>query len=301
MEKTIKKSTKDGYDMRLKKLNDGKPIDNYAFLYDVDVVMDKIKELKPSTQRNYIIAIVQALRDVPIMKSMYETYTKIMDDMNSKLKINNIKSQKQIDNWASQEDIINVYNKLSNETLDLFCSKRKHLGEADWTKITETLLLSLYVLQPPRRILDYSCMYIVKVLPKVLDKSLNYYDLSRDSFVFNNYKTSGTYNTQMFKAPDKLATLIECYIKIHPLKLKAGGFIPLLCSYTGEPYAKTYYITKMLNKVFKRELGKVISVNMLRNIFLTDKFGPKVAELSSTANAMGTSSAMVQNQYIKID
>ena len=300
MEKTIKQSTKDGYASRLKKLNDGKPIDNYAFLYDVNIVMDKIKELKPSTQRNYIIAIVQALRDVPIMKSMYETYTKIMDDMNSSLKINNTKSQKQTDNWVSQDNIIEVYNKVSNQNIDLFCSKRKHIGEADWTKITETLLLSLYILQPPRRILDYSCMYIVKQLPRELDRSINYYDLSRDSFVFNNYKTSGTYNMQINKAPEKLATLIECYVKIHPIKLVSSGKIPLICNFAGEPYTKTYYITKMLNRIFKRELGKTISVNMLRNIFLTDKFSPSISELNNIATAMGTSSQMAQNQYIKI-
>ena len=122
MERTIKQSTQDGYTQRLKKLNDGQAIDNYAFLYDVNVVLDKIKDFKPSTQRNYIIAIVSALRNVPTMHSMFEVYSKIMDEMNTNLKKNNTKSEVQKDNWVSQEEIQKVFEKLSNETVDKFCT-----------------------------------------------------------------------------------------------------------------------------------------------------------------------------------
>ena len=302
MERTIKQSTQDGYTQRLKKLNDGQAIDNYAFLYDVNVVLDKIKDFKPSTQRNYIIAIVSALRNVPTMHSMFEVYSKIMDEMNTNLKKNNTKSEVQKDNWVSQEEIQKVFEKLSNETVDKFCSKRKHVTEIDWEKILETVILALYVLQPPRRILDYNSMIIVKKLPKELDKNINYYDLSTDTFYISNYKTSRTYKTQSFKAPSKLATLLECYTRLHPLKFtKEQIGLPLLCKYNGSMFDKSYSITRILNKIFKRELNKRISVNLLRNIFLTDTFGPKVAQLSDVATAMGTSANTVGSHYIKID
>lgn len=301
-ERSIKQSTADSYIQRLKKLNDNKEIDNYAFLYDVDVVLDKIKDYKPSTQRNYIIAIVSALRDVPVMKSAFETYTNIMNDYNATLKKNNTKSDVQKDNWVSQAEIEQVFEKLSTNTLDLFCSKRKNITEIDWDKILETVILSLLILQPPRRILDYNSCIIVRKLPKVLNKDINYYDISTDTFYFNNYKTSKTYKTQSFKAPPKLATLLECYSKIHPVKFSKDQIgLPLLCRFDGTVFEKSYSITRILNRIFKRELGKRISVNLLRNIFLTDKFGPKVSELSDTATAMGTSSSTIQDNYIKID
>jgi hypothetical protein len=66
-------------------------------------------------------------------------------------------------------------------------------------------------------------------------------------------------------------------------------------------FDKSYSITRILNRIFKRELGKKISVNLLRSIFLTDTFGPKVTQLQDIATAMGTSSDMVSNQYVKID
>ena len=290
----IKQSTKDGYDMRLKKLNNGQPIDNYAFLYDIDVIMDKISGFTAGTQRNYIIAIVQALRDVPVMKSMYEAYSEIMNQFNADLKVNNTKSIKQEANWVDQDQIDFVFKKLLDENIDLLCSKRNNITQTNWSAVTDTVLLALYVLQPPRRILDYMAMVIVKKLPKTLDPDLNYYALDTDTFTFQIYKTSGTYNTQTVVAPSKLATLLECYFKISRSQY-------MISKYDGSPYTKSYYITRILNKIFQKELGKSISVSMLRNIYLTDKFGSKIKELSSTAAAMGTSSSTIQNNYVKID
>lgn len=298
----IKRATQDGYTQRLRKLNDGKDIDNYAFLYDVNVVMDKIKDLKPTTQRNYIIAIVSALRDVPVMKSAYETYSKLLDEYNASLKTNNTKSVTQKANWASQAEIEQVYKNLLDKSVELLCSKKKNITELDWDRILEVIVLALYVLQPPRRILDYNSCIIVKKMPKILDTSINYYDISSDTFYFSNYKTAGTYKTQIIKAPEKLATLLECYVKVHPKKFSRDvSGLQLLCKFDGSPFDGGYSITRILNRIFKRELGKRISVNLLRNIFLTDKFGPKISELGQTATAMGTSNSTVENNYIKID
>jgi hypothetical protein len=236
------------------------------------------------------------------MKSAYETYSKIMDEMNTALKKNNTKSDVQKENWVSQEEIQQVYEKNYNNTIDLFVSKRKNITQIDWDKILETIILALYVLQPPRRILDYNSCIIVKKLPKELDKNINYYDLSTDTFYFSNYKTSHTYKTQSFKAPPKLATLLECYSKIHPIKFsKEQVGQPLLCKFDGTVFDKSYSITRLLNRIFKREIGKRISVNMLRSIFLTDTFGPKVAQLQDITTQMGTSQNMATSQYIKTD
>lgn len=299
--KQIKQSTLDGYNQRLKKLNDGKEIDSYSFLYDPNGIMEKIKAYKPSTQRNYIIAIVQAIKQIPELKNLFEIYSKIMDEFNTSLKKNNTKSVQQQENWCTQEAIEGVYKKLLDEYVEYFVRKNKSFTETEWDKILEVVILGLYTLQPPRRILDYTAMYIVKKMPKEIDQSINYYDVSTDMFHYNTYKTSGTYKTQSFKAPEKLATLLDCYVKVHPNKLTSSNKIPLLCKLDGSVFEKSYAITRILNRIFKRELGKRVSVNLLRNIYLTSKFGPKVAELSDTASQMGTSSNTIENNYIKID
>ena len=47
------------------KLNDNKPIKNFNFLRNKEEgIIDKIKILKPTTQRSYIISICSILRDI---------------------------------------------------------------------------------------------------------------------------------------------------------------------------------------------------------------------------------------------
>ena len=172
--------------------------------------------------------------------------------------------------------------------------------ENTWDKITQLIVLSLYVLQPPRRIADYINMYIVKKMPIVMDKSINYlWLINQDNavFYFNNYKTAGTYSTQSVDVSTELINLINSYIKRHPIKLTNINNIPLLCSFDGSPFTRGNIITRILNKIF----GLKISVSMLRNIYLTNKFAPLNIKMDETAHDMGTSTGTIQNSYIKKD
>ena len=100
--------------------------------------------------------------------------------------------------------------------------------------------------------------------------------------------------------------VIETYMKFHPLlKLykKKGNLVPLIVDFEGNPFTQTNSITRLLNKIFNKKIG----VSMLRNIYLTDKFSDilltrsKLKELNDTAKEMGTSSNIIQSQYIKLD
>ena len=297
--KNVKLSTIDSYDRRLRMLNNKEPIDNFSFLYDYDVIIDKLNKYKPNTQRNFIIAIVSVLKHVPSMTSMYSKYSKLMDLYNKELKTSNIRSVTQVNNWITQDKVMEVYNLLYNNIYPLIISK-SIIAEPTWNKITQLIVLSLYVLQPPRRIADYINMYIVKKLPIVMDKSMNYLWLINPDnavFYFNNYKTSGTYSTQSVEVSTELLNLINSYIKRHPIKLTTQNNIPLLCSIDGSPFTRGNIITRILNKIF----GLKISVSMLRNIYLTSKFAPQTLEMDETAHDMGTSTGTIQNSYIKKD
>lgn len=296
-----KQSTIDSYERRLRVLHNGNAVDNLAFLYDYDVILEKIQKYKMTTQRGFIIAIVSALKEVKSMQPMYEKYSKLLEHYNMELKNNNSKSDTQKDNWISQEDVYMVYNQLYETVEPLLCSKKSTITEVDYVKITELIILSLFVLQPPRRILDYLIMYAVKKTPKELDKNINYFDISKRLFYFNNFKTSTTYNTQEVAVSDRLYAILMCYLKIHPLKLTATTKIPLICDYQGNAFTTGNQITRILNKIFIRYTGKKISVNLLRNIFLTNKFKPQMDELDTTAHDMGTSSNMIQTTYVKND
>ena len=81
------------YKRNLLKLNDNKPIKNFIFLRNKEGVIDKIKNLKPTTQRSYIISICSFLRDNPKFKKIYDEYFILLKEFNNNLKVNTDKSE----------------------------------------------------------------------------------------------------------------------------------------------------------------------------------------------------------------
>ena len=134
---------------------------------------------------------------------------------------------------------------------------------------------------PPRRSLDY-----LAKIGKPQENS-NWYD--GVNFYFGNYKTKGAYNTQVIPVPPDLKKVIDDYLEARPFKSEH-----LLIKKSGFPF-KTRDIQLMLNKI----LNKKISVTMLRSIYLSSKYGDVMEEMKDDATSMGTSTNVIQHNYIK--
>lgn len=298
--KNITESSLKLYLNNLRRLNGGEYPKSFTFLKDVEAIQKKIEKYKPNTQRTYIISIVTLLKQEPKLKKLYDKYYTILMEFNKELKTNNLKSETQKKNWISQEEVTDLYEKMTNEINEMLKDKKK-LSPSEYEKLLRWFVLSLYVLQKPRRNADYQKAFVSKYkLPNDLDVENNYLDLVNKKWLFNNYKTKGTYNAQQQDVGDKMMNVIETFMKFHPLlKIykKKSAIIPLLVDYEGNLFTQTNSITRLLNKIF----GKKIGVSMLRNIYLTDKFGDKLKELNETATEMGTSSNTIESQYIKLD
>jgi hypothetical protein len=285
------------YKRNLLKLNDNKPIKSFNFLKNKEEILNKIKELKPTTQRSYIISICSVLRDIPKYKKMYEEYFELLKDFNNDLKVNTDKSEKQEKNWISQEEVLSVHKKLKEDVMNLLQKKRK-IDKAVFNKLLNYTILSLYTLINPRRNKDYSLM---KIASNTDDENYNYLMIDKKNtmkFLLNKYKTDKKYHSVEIDVPDDLKEVIQLYLKYHPLKaeLKKKDYdIPFLVDEQGKGFKNRTEITKILNKIF----GKKISSSMLRNIFLTDKYGNVMEELKKDTKAMATSVDVAMNNYIK--
>ena len=296
--KTIGDSTFNLYVSNLIRLNDGQVPKNLNFLKNTEAITAKIEKYKPNTQRTYYIGIVSLLKDVPKFKKAFDFYYDRMMNLNKELKTNTTKSETQKENWVNQEDITSLYSTITEEVRPLL--EKKKVSGPEYEKVLRWLVLSLYTLQPPRRNADYQFCVVVNKWTPSLDTKFNYYDLSTATFYLNNYKTKKTYSTQEIKAPETLDQVIKSYLKFHPLKAdlkKKSGAVPLLVDYIGEPFESVNAITRILNKIF----GKRVGVSLLRNIYLTDKYSDKVEDLKDDAEAMGTSSNTILNNYVKVD
>lgn len=277
----IKDTSKKLYLSQLNKLNDGKEPTNYKFLQDTEAIEKKLEKYSDNSKRTFYVAIISYLPEKNTARKYY--YDKMMAVNKASREKAGEKTEKQVENWMSQEEVMAVWEKLKAEAEPIF--RKKKISDAE-TKILESyVILSLYVLQPPRRSLDYTQMVVVPNYDENLDKSFNYLSLKDKKFYFNNYKTAGTYKTQSQDIPENLFAILKKYRK-EGLLLQSDGRA-----------VTSPEMTYKLNKIF----GKKISVSMLRNIFLTSKYSEKQNELQEDATLMGTSVRSAQGNYIKTE
>lgn len=275
--KGLKENSIKLYLSQLTRLNDGKEPTTYKAFEDTAEVDRKLEPYATNSKRTFYIALVSFLPERNKARKYY--YDKMME-INKGSFENTEKSQKQKDNWLTQEEVMKVWKDLEKKAETIYNSPK--LTASDFIELRKFILLSLFVLQPPRRALDYTHMILVPQYEEGMDKKYNYMSLNDKTFYFNNYKTAGAYKTQAIPINPELFDIITSY--------SIDGFL------FGKPIP-SQTITSMFNSIFKKK----VSVSMLRNIFLTSKYGGKIDELKADIKHMATSMNMATNHYIKRD
>lgn len=281
------------YLRNLKKLNDNQEFKTLKFLSKPEEVINKIKDLKDNTQRQYLISIVSCLK-VLDKQPLYKKYYKLMLNIHDKIKEKPTEemTETQKKNWLNWDDVLKIYGEMKDK---LKLNKTK-ITEQQYNNLLHFTILSLFVLIQPRRNLDYMKMMIT-FNENTEDKKFNYLDVKKKQFIFNVYKTAKEETKKngslIVDIPEDLMKVLETYIKFHPLKKKNEN-IPFLVYYNGEPLNKVNTITRILNKIF----GKKIGASMLRHSFLSYKYGDLLKEQEKDAKAM-SHNIMTQKDYIK--
>jgi len=184
------------------------------------------------------------------------------------------KSEKQEENWESWDSVLKLYHELEEEALPLF--KKDKLTTPNLKTLQHYVILSCYVLIPPRRIADY----INFKIKDISTKTDNWFDDKTNELVFNNYKTAKNYGTQRVECPESLQAVFRRWF---PVASRYSEYL-LFNSYGN--HLTQPQLTKMLNAIF----DKNISASMLRHIYVSDvtlKNMPKLSELEKVAHDMG--------------
>lgn len=257
------------------KKNDIKDISYFSS--NVDNVIDNLKDLEPKKRKTILSAIIVLLDD-DNNKTAIKKYRDIMMKDSNKSKEEDIKqnkTDKQADNWLSYDEVLKVYNTLKSDNAHLL--KKDKLTKNEFQRLQNYIILSMYVLIPPRRLLDYTEMKL-----RNYDKEKdNYIDDKFKSLVFNKYKTSKYYEQQKVDIPIKLKNILKRWFNINKndylfVDSKNNKLSPVK-------------LNQRLNNIFDNN----ISVNMLRHIFITDsgkvfpKNMPSLEERKKIAEDMG--------------
>jgi hypothetical protein len=289
------------YVKNLTRLNDGE-VKNLKFLENVEEVQKKLEKFKPSTRKAYLTCIVSVLGSLPSKKNdkIKTKYYSILNDAVKTMKETPSEqmTKTQSDNWLDWEGVTKVFEDNFKE-VESFATN-KTLTDAQYTKLLNLMVLSLYILVPPRRNEDYSKMVVKNSVKEGDSTEQNYLDLTKKEFIFNVFKTAKKFKDEnkVFQIPDSLFNIILLYLKHHPIihgkKIPKDAEVPFLVYKDGSRLDKINSITRILNKIF----GKKIGVSMLRHSYLTNKFGDVNKEKEEIADAMGHS-VITQGQYIK--
>jgi hypothetical protein len=240
----------------------------------------KYLEEKTSVQRKTCLSALYILtKDETYQKPMLEDIKSVNNEYKEQKK-----NAKEKENWISEDDLTAIYNTYFKTANDIFKKK-------DWTSHDITELQRFFILVflggyffPPRRSQDFTELK-VKDYNKDTD---NFY--CKGILYFNIYKTSKSYGEQNIKLPDDIDKMVKKYIK------KIDNEYFFFNPKTGNKFTSPN-ITLLINGIF----GKKISTNMLRHIYLSNKYKdiPAIKEMEDTATAMGHNLNVALEMYVK--
>ena len=289
------------YLRNLQKLNNDEPIKNLRFLFNYKNIVEKLNNIKLNTRKNYLISIVSVLncfvKDNALIEKLCYKYYKLMKETSQEQRDKPTEelTETQKKNWIEWDEVVKVWETLNNEALKYF--KKRTLTEKQYNLLLTFVILSLYVKIPPRRNQEWQCMFIKNILTSNDTNEKNYLLWEKQQLIFNKYKTSKTHKQQIYNIPEELKQCLILYLKHHPIvkgKITNKTNTHLLVYYDKEPLTQVNAITRILNKLFKKNIGS----SLLRHIFLTDKYGDENKEREEISKAMGHTER-TQHEYIK--
>lgn len=245
-------------------------------------VLDHLhKHVKPDRRKTILAALVSLTGKGKATDDYRVQMGKDADDYDEKREAQQM-TERDKENWVGQDHVLAVYKGLLKDAYHLF--KKPHLTTGEKDRLQNLVILSLYVLIPPRRSLDYVSMKL-RNFNKDND---NFFDKS--SLFFNKYKTSKKYGEQAVKCPPKLAILLRKWREKQDSDY-------LLTGKNNGPLSQSQ-LTLRLNKIFG---GKRVGTNLLRKMYLSEKYKnvPKLEEMRETAREMGHSVDEALSSYVK--
>lgn len=252
------------------------PIDINLF-NNSDKIMKFLENYEPQKRKTYLASLFILTNNPIYQKQM----NKDIAHYNENIKMQ-IKDHTQKNYWLSKEELNNIYQQTREIAEHTY--KKKNLTMEDKQQILNYIILSLYILTPPRRSGDYIFLRIKNISP-----AENY--ILKNKFIFNKYKTSSTYGQQIEEIPKELMSILKKWIKVNDTDY-------LIFDNNGNQMTNSK-LTHKLNRIFKKKL----STSALRHLFISYKYQDLIKQhenLESDLKQMG-SSMLQEKVYLKKD
>ena len=265
-----------------------------------EVITTLQESLTPMIRKSKISAIVSLIDDrngehpkeLNDALNAYRISMKTDSDIVKKRYLSQELTDRQKENLISQDDVMKIYNSLKAQSAPLF--ELSKLNRSQFNTLQSFVLLSLYVLIPPRRSQDYADFRIRNVDEN--DKRYNYmtnFNKNKkeglSSFVFNSYKNSNRLGSQVMNdIPKSLEKIIDQWKQFN----KSDW---LLVNNKGEKIDQSK-MTTWFNNIFEKN----ISTSMLRHIYATSLLGDvDLEKIKKISESMGHTNIQQTLQYVQ--
>ncbi len=242
---------------------------NKKDFHEDKIILNELNEM-PSKKRKTILSALVIFVDDDKVKEIYRSL--MMDDIKISKEETISQKKDETKDWIDWNDVKNIYNAYRKDTYYLMKSKPEELTPKELNVIQDFIILSLYVLIPPRRSLDY-----VELKQRNYTDEDNYIDFKKNKIYFNKYKTSKFYKTQTVDISRELKNILKKWYDFN-----TNDYVLID---TNNNKLNQVKLNQRLNKIF----GMKISVNALRHSYLTNKYGniPALKDMLDTAEDMG--------------
>lgn len=256
-------------------------------------ILETLMKYRPNIRKTKLSAFIVILdekeKTPENVKPIIEDYRKQLfndaDDVDKDEKKQKLTTTQE-KNFITWDEVLKVYNNLKTEAEPLF--KLEKLNNKQYNKLQEFVLLSLYVLTPPRRSLDYANFKIKNIVNDTDNYMITKGRKKEAVFIFNTYKNSKRLGKQEIVISNALRNIIQKWISKNPYEY-------LITTNSGKKVEQPR-INLMLNNIF----GKNIGSSLLRHIFLTHKYADvNLEEMEKTTQEMGNSEIERTLKYVK--
>ena len=275
--RTITNKTLDSYLLMINNLHKkrfNKNVESVDFLLDYQKTIDSMSDLKESSKKTYLSAVVVVLdsledeRFIKVLQEYRNLMNKYIDNYNIEL-TKQIKTVTQKENWLSIIQLRKVIPFYYKQLVFHKIFKKKTLSKNERSLLQYWLIANLYIgdsNQPPIR-LEYGEMKIIQLVDynKLTESQQkhNFLIIDKDNkyFSLGDYKTGHTYGIKTIPITNKINKILTKYLKNHTSDY-------LLLNTRGNPMTSNGLI-RLIKETFT-PTEKHVTVNLLRHIYISE-------------------------------
>ncbi len=283
--------------------NSLKTFTNLDWLDDIENVSKEISDMPLQTQK-ILLQSASVFLDAQGKDELVKKYRAalfVVKKLHDKETEGQNKTAKEEENWCSWKSLEKVRNNYKQQLMNLGLLDAKitpdKVKPSQMALFQKWVITSLYTYQPPVRA-DYAMDILSQseydAVPDEEKSKNNYLVINKREkfFHFNKYKTHNLHGDKRVKVNKPMNAVLNKWLNVN----KSGW---LLLNVKKEPVNENQ-LGKAVTIAFE-PCGKHIGINMLRKIYLTEKYQHEKAEKKADADAMLHSVSTQQKEYVKYE